>query len=105
MRLPQLNRLNFDREVHNKSGLVLVLFESLQCVQCRAVLTIIREIAQEAHPVAVASVNVDWNPRFAAAHDVHQIPTLILYKNGMEQTRIEGVCAKEEILERIAVHA
>ena len=103
MRLPQLNRLNFDQEVIRKDGLVLVLFHSLCCAECRAVAKSIEEIVKESYPVTVVTVNTDWNPQFTASHKVDQIPTLILYKNGVEQSRILGLHSKEEILNLIAL--
>ncbi len=103
MRLLQLNRENYDQEVINKDGQVLVLFESLQNAECRAVSQILKEIAMEAIPVSVATVNTDWNPKFSASHKVDQIPTLILYKDGMEQTRVLGLHSKEEILSFLCV--
>ena len=102
MRLPQLNRLNFDQEVIRKDGLVLVLFHSLCCAECRTVAKSIEEIAEESHPITVATVNTDWNPQFTESQKVDQIPTLILYKNGVEQSRILGLHSKEDILDLMA---
>ena len=102
MRLPQLNRLNFDQEVIRKDGLVLVLFHSLCCAECRAVAKSIEEIVKESYPVTVGTVNSDWNPQFTASHKVDHIPTLILYKNGVEQSRILGLHSKEDILDLMA---
>ena len=102
MRLPQLNRLNYDQEITEKDGLALVLFHSLCSVDCRAVAKSIEEIAEGSHDVTVATVNSDWNPQFTASHKVDKIPALILYKNGVEQSRVLGVHSKEEILDLIA---
>ena len=104
MRLLQLSRLNYDQEVIKKDGLVLVLFESLQCADCRAVSAILKEIAEGDYPVSLGTVNADWNPQFTASLKASQIPTLILYKNGIEQARINGLCSKEDILALIAAH-
>lgn len=102
MRLTQLNRLNFDQEVLSKDGLVLVDFYSPQCAVCRGVTESVKEIAEGSHGITVGTVNVDWNPKFTAAHNVDQIPTLIFYKNGVELTRIMGQHSKEEILNLLA---
>ena len=103
MRLPQLNRLNYDQEITEKDGLALVLFHSLCSADCRAVAKSIEEIAEGSHDVTVATVNSDWNPQFTESQKVDQIPTLILYKNGVEQSRIIGLHSKEEILNLIAL--
>ena len=101
MRLPQLNRLNFDQEVIRKDGLVLVLFHSLCCAECRAVATSVEEISNETLTVTVVTVNADWNPQFTASNEVEKIPALILYKNGIEYSRCSGFHSKREILDLI----
>ena len=105
MRLKQLNRLNYNQEVINKDGLVLVHFETLRSADCRAVSGALKEIAEASLPVSVATVNVDWNPQFAESHNASQVPTLILYKNGIEQNRMTGLHTKEDMLELIKTYA
>ena len=102
MRLPQLNRLNYDQEITEKDGLALVLFHSLCSADCRAVAKSIEEIAEGSHDVTVATVNSDWNPQFTESQKVDQIPTLILYKNGVEQSRIIGLHSKGVVVDLIA---
>ena len=47
------------------------------------------------------SVDVDENPGLAAANKVFSVPTLILYKNGVEASRSVGAISKYDLLDFI----
>ena len=61
---------------------------------------IIDEIAK-ASTIDVAKVNVDKNQNLAAKYSVMSIPTLIIFKDGKEHSRMIGVQSKERILAEI----
>jgi thioredoxin 1 len=52
----------------------------------------------------VAKLNVDANPDTPRALHVMSIPTLLLFKNGVEVTRIIGYRPKEALLEALLPH-
>ena len=47
------------------------------------------------------SVDVDENPGLAAANKVFSVPTLILYKDGVEASRSVGAISKYDLLDFI----
>jgi thioredoxin 1 len=96
---------NFDSEVTNKSGTVLVDFWAEWCGPCRALGPKLEEIASEmASKVTVAKVNVDENPTTAAKFGVRSIPTMILFKDGRAVDQLVGNLPKDAILEAISKH-
>jgi thioredoxin-like negative regulator of GroEL len=63
---------------------------------------VIEELAAEmAGRVRVAKLNVDENPATAARFGVQGIPTLLLFKAGIEVDRIVGVQPKAAIMQRL----
>lgn len=81
---------NFDETI--KKGLVLVDFWAPWCGPCRMIAPILEELNNmEGHRVTIAKLNVDENPATAARYSIMGIPTLKLFKNGIEVKTIMGV--------------
>ena len=95
-----LNNENFQSEVLDKS-IALVDFYADWCGPCKMIAPIIEEIAKERSDVSVGKVNVDESVGIAMEYNVVSIPTMIIFKNGKEASRIVGYTPKEEILEAL----
>lgn len=76
---------------------VIVDFYADWCDPCREILPILKEVKQELKNVRVVKVNVDKNPFIASTYNVHKIPTVIVFKDGVRQYTIEGVCEADEL--------
>lgn len=90
---------NFDVEVLQAKGKVLVDFWAAWCGPCRMLGPIIDEIAAEGHEnLKVCKLNVDENHATAGNYNVMSIPTMIVFENGKVVNKLVGVRPKEEIL-------
>ena len=49
----------------------------------------------------IGKLDVDKNPNISARFRVQSIPTMIVFKNGMEIDRLVGAQSKEAILRRL----
>ena len=94
----KLDTQNFADEVLNTSGTVLVDFYADWCGPCKMVSPVVDEIAEERTDIVVGKANVDESAALAKQYKVMSIPTLIVFKDGKESTRLIGYSPKEEIL-------
>lgn len=88
-----LNDSNFSAEI--KKGLILVDFWADWCMPCKIIAPTLNEIANEMEgKVRIGKLNIEQFPTPANKFQVRSIPTLILFKNGVEVNRIVGVKPK-----------
>ena len=96
MSVQKLNQNIFNNAIAN--GTALVDFYADWCGPCRMVSPIVDEIAEERRDITVGKVNVDDENALAMKYGVMSIPTLIVFKDGQEKTRIVGARPKAAIL-------
>jgi thioredoxin 1 len=96
-----LDESNFEQAIQGDKP-ILVDFWAEWCGPCKAIAPVLEEIATEQDKIAIGKLNVDHNPQTAARSDVMSIPTLILYKDGVEKKRIVGAAPKHRLLAELA---
>jgi thioredoxin 1 len=90
----------FDQTI--AKGVALVDFWAPWCPPCREQGPIVEQVAKAVGARAtVAKVSVDENGATAAKFNVTAIPTLIVFKDGKQVRRFEGVQSKETLLQTI----
>lgn len=89
--IQEFDDTNFAQNIAKK-GLVLVDFSAEWCGPCRMLSPILAALAQEMHEkVAVAKLDVDHAPKTSATFQITSVPTLILFKDGKEVSRVIGL--------------
>ena len=90
-----LNEENFETEVLQGNMPVLVDFWAPWCGPCRMIGPIMDELAEEYEGRAkICKVNVDEAASLAKQYKVLSVPTLFLFKDGVQLERISGARPK-----------
>jgi thioredoxin 1 len=91
---------NFQQQAKNK--VVLVDFWASWCAPCRMMAPVLNDVAEELTGNShVGKVNIEQYQSLAQKYSVRSIPTLILFKNGMEVNRFVGIKSKEFLIRHI----
>jgi thioredoxin 1 len=93
----ELNQSNVDETLKEKKVTVLD-FWAPWCGPCRMLGPIIDELSSDntGKDVTIAKINVEENQELAIKYGVRGIPTVVIFKDGEEQTRKVGVGSKAE---------
>jgi thioredoxin 1 len=79
------------------SGSFVVDFWAAWCGPCRMIAPVIEDLAASRTDVRFAKLDVDQNPRTAAAYRAMSIPLLVLFKDGVEKGRVVGAVPRGQI--------
>ena len=81
---------------------VLVDFWAEWCGPCKMIAPILDEIAdQYKDKIRIAKLNIDDNPATPPKFNIRGIPTLILFKNGAEVSRVVGYRSKNQLVQQL----
>ena len=92
---------NFDEEVLNYKGKVLVDFWAEWCGPCMMLGPIIEEVSEEVDDVKFCKVNCDEARDVALQFGIMTIPNLIVFENGEQINQSIGYIEKEDVLNLI----
>lgn len=99
-KIKALTDQNFEHQI--KGGIVLVDFWATWCMPCKIMAPILNDLSEAlTGNASVGKLDVDKNKAASAKYGVRSIPTLVLFKNGIEINRFVGVKTKDFLLKEI----
>lgn len=103
----ELNRDNFEAEVLEADGTVLVDFWSPSCEPCKALMPHVEELEKEyGESIKFTSLDITKARRLAIGQKVMGLPVLAIYKGGEKVDEVVGDSATEaSVTELIKKHA
>jgi thioredoxin 1 len=97
---------NFENEVIQAQGPVLVDFYADWCGPCKVIGPVVEELADEyAGKANVRKVDVDVSQEIAGRYGVRGIPTLMVFKDGEVRETVVGAVSKSELAAVLERHA
>lgn len=92
-----ITKENFQAEVEQAQGTVLVDFWAQWCGPCRMQAPILEAFAGEHSDIKVAKCDVDENPELAEKFSIMSIPSLLVFKSGKLVKSAVGLHDKEAL--------
>lgn len=94
----QVTDQNFETEVLQASGPVVVDFWAEWCGPCKVMSPLVDDLAQElGDKVKVVKVNIDENPQAPTKYGVRGIPTFMVFKGGQLVDTKVGSMSKTQL--------
>ena len=100
----QVTNADFQKQVKEFDGIVLVDFYANWCGPCKMMTPIIEEIEKEYESkdnIKIAKVDIDEANEIAAEYNVVSIPTIIIFKKGEKFKEVVGMQTKESLIQGI----
>ena len=105
MAVLELTDANFSSEVLDAQGAVLVDVWAPWCGPCRLMAPLMEWAATEyTGRLTVGKLDADSNPTARDAQKIQGLPTLILFRAGVEVARHEGAMAKPQLSAFLDAH-
>ena len=99
MNLRFVGEANFNSQVLQSKGAVLVAFWAPWSKPCHVIDPVLLEVAQTcAGKIEVVKVNADDNPNLSLWFGVQHIPTLLYFEAGQLRGQLVGTVSKDAIL-------
>lgn len=96
-----INKDNFESEVLNFKGTVIVDFFGTWCMPCKMLKPTLEKVARE-HDCKLAVVDVDDNEELAKKFGIMSIPHLIIFKDGKQVNSSVGLISESKLIDLIS---
>ena len=93
-----INKNNFETEVLNHKGTVIVDFYGTWCMPCKMLAPIVEKVVED-NNFKLAKVDVDDNEELIRQFGIMSVPTLLIFKDGKQVNSGSGVVSESRILE------
>lgn len=102
MELKDLDAKSFEDKVTKTNNIVLIDYYATWCGPCRMLNPILESLNDElSQSVDMYKLNIDEDLNIAKQQSILSVPTLTIFKNGEEVTRLVGLRQKSQIKEAI----
>jgi len=101
----EVNDKNFQKEVIESKGPVLVDFWAQWCPPCKMLAPLIEKLTKEyADKMKICKLDVDESSETASKYNIRAVPTLVIFKDGKEVERQIGALPENKLREWLNSH-
>ncbi len=93
---------SFEDLVEGSEQPILVDFYADWCGPCQMMAKILVQVGAEMKgEIKVVKIDTERYPQIASQHQIHALPTLVLFDQGKSVDRIEGVLTADQLISRV----
>lgn len=99
-----VNEENFEKEVLDFEGMVIIDFWAEWCNPCKVFGPIFEKVSKNYHSnenIKFCKVNIDKAKEISVEYDIMSIPTVMIFKNGEIVVKKVGLLEKDDLKELI----
>lgn len=98
----RVNEKNFQKEVLDEKAPVLVEFYSDGCLGCKQISPVLGDLEEQyEEQIKIVKVNAAFSEELKEKYQVQVYPTLLVFREGKEVKRLEGLVSQEVIAKAI----
>lgn len=97
----EITNNEFENEVIKSDKLVLVDFFATWCPPCKMLAPVLEKISEDRKDFKILKLNTDENIQLSINYSIESIPTMIIFKDGIEMDRMIGYTSEEEIIRTV----
>jgi len=97
----EVNKENFEQEVLNQKGLVLVDYWSPKCEPCMELLPSMEELEAKFESVKFCKLDILKNRRLAIGQKVMGLPTILIYLDGEKKGELSKDFSIEDVEQKL----
>ncbi len=92
-------------DIINSDTVTLVDFSAEWCAPCKALAPILKQVKDSlGDKVRIIKIDVDKNPAIAQKMQITGVPTIVIYKNGVQKFRQSGVIPAGQLIQLLNQH-
>ncbi len=104
MAYEELHDDNFDDKLKQVKGLLVVEFWAPWCGPCKLFAQVFDKASEELTDFEFAKVNTDEAQGITQRYAIRSVPTIMIFKNGLEVDRFSGVFNREQFEAKLRMH-
>ena len=100
--IKHINEQEFEEEVLNSDGVVLVDFFGTWCMPCRMLSSVLEDVDKKLkNQIKICKIDIDENMNLTRKYGVMSVPTVLIYKSGVEAEKFVGLLSEKDIIDLI----
>jgi thioredoxin 1 len=94
--ITSVTETNYQQEVKNHAGRVLIDFYTPTCPPCRAMAPTLEQIAAEQKELKIVKIDASTEGQLAQEFGITAVPTFILLNDGTKKAQLTGLRSKKD---------
>ena len=100
-----INQDEFEKEVLNEEGVVVVDFFATWCGPCKMLAPVFEQAGEEMkNDATFLKVDIDQSLELAQQFRISTVPTMMIFKDGKPVETLVGFMPKERIVQKVKSH-